>query len=97
MLKCRDIVHKADDYLEGKLSTKQKLGFRMHLFMCKYCNQYIKKLTFTIAGLKNTQKTPSVDDQELDHIYDLVKKQQKSANKNAQDETPITQAKNQHK
>lgn len=48
MLKCKQLVNQSSEYLDGNLSAVQKLNFRLHLFMCKHCRNYVSHLRTTV-------------------------------------------------
>lgn len=52
MLKCRDIEAMASDYLDKNLSMRQRMAFKLHLFLCHNCRHYIKQLKTTISSLR---------------------------------------------
>lgn len=64
MLKCREIEQMASDYLDKDLSFQQRMAFRMHLFLCHNCRQYLRQLKTTISSvqLMSTKQTVIVDD-----------------------------------
>jgi len=73
MLKCKDIVSLSDRYIDGELTFKQRISFRMHLALCKHCNKYIKQMSLVICKLKSTpSKCDCADDSEIDAIYNLI-------------------------
>lgn len=79
MLKCRDIESMASDYLDKKLSLRQRLAFKMHLFLCHNCRNYIRQLRTTVASIRlMPKKQPIVIDQ---HVKDLAQQLKESAQK----------------
>lgn len=51
MLNCRDVTERATEYLEGTLSWKARLQFRLHLALCRFCRRYVEQLRLTIRAL----------------------------------------------
>ncbi len=51
MLTCRDLTEQCTDYLEGRLPFGQRLGFQLHLAMCRHCRAYLRQLRATIHAL----------------------------------------------
>lgn len=49
MLKCRDVAHKASDYLDGNQTLGQRLAVAFHLLMCGHCRAFIHHLRTTLA------------------------------------------------
>lgn len=47
MLKCRDVLEQADAYLANEMTSWQRVGFRMHLGLCRHCRRYLKNLRLT--------------------------------------------------
>jgi anti-sigma factor ChrR (cupin superfamily) len=72
MLKCRDIAKHADDYIDGKLSFRQRLSFRFHLLICKNCHRYINKLSKMVGCIKHAHDNEP-DQSEIDEVYRLIK------------------------
>lgn len=52
MLKCRDIEQLASDYLDKDLSFRQRMAFKMHLFVCHNCRNYVRQLKTTISSIR---------------------------------------------
>lgn len=48
---CKDVTEHASDYLEKNLSFRQRLGYKVHLFICVSCRRYLTQLKLTIATL----------------------------------------------
>jgi|TARA_R100000935_G_scaffold22299_1_gene41148 predicted anti-sigma-YlaC factor YlaD len=52
MLKCRQIEQLASDYLDKDLSFRQRMAFKLHLFICHNCRNYVRQLKITITSIK---------------------------------------------
>lgn len=52
MLMCRDLARIASDYIDGELTTKEKLSVRIHLMMCRHCRSFIGNLRASIALMR---------------------------------------------
>ena len=50
-LVCQQAVELVTDYLEGKLSRRQRRRFESHLRGCPNCHQYLEQMRQTIAAL----------------------------------------------
>jgi predicted anti-sigma-YlaC factor YlaD len=50
-LVCQQAVELVTDYLEGKLSRRQRRRFETHLRACPNCRQYLEQMRQTIAAL----------------------------------------------
>jgi predicted anti-sigma-YlaC factor YlaD len=55
---CREITELVTDYLEGRLSLKQQLGFRMHVGKCKDCRAYLRQMKTTVRALGRMPAEP---------------------------------------
>ena len=44
MITCHDIRDESPEYLDGDQSLLRRLGFRMHLLMCRACRAYVKQV-----------------------------------------------------
>jgi len=51
MLTCRDISELVTDYQERALPLRQRLGVRLHLFLCAACRRYFDQMHKTVALL----------------------------------------------
>jgi anti-sigma factor RsiW len=48
-LSCKEIVELVTDYLEGKLSRRDRKRFERHLAACDGCTAYLEQMRRTIA------------------------------------------------
>jgi hypothetical protein len=55
MYPCSQIQEFVFDYAEGKLDTKVALRFKMHIAICKNCNEYVR-LYQTTADIRKFRK-----------------------------------------
>lgn len=64
MLKCREIEQLASDYLDKDLSFRQRIAFKMHLFVCHNCRNYVRQLKSTIFSIRlmPVKQTVVIDD-----------------------------------
>jgi hypothetical protein len=57
MLKCKEASQLVSRALDEKLSMRERIELKFHLFICKYCstfNQQLKTLTIAISKLRKT-------------------------------------------
>ena len=47
MLSCKQIVAKSDKFLDRELTFKDRVQYRIHLFMCQHCQRFIKQLALS--------------------------------------------------
>jgi len=80
MLKCRDIEAMTSDYLDKNLSRRQRMAFRLHLFLCHNCRNYIKQLRITVASIRLMPAKQSVVID--DRVKNLAQLLRENADKN---------------
>lgn len=51
MLTCRQLTELVTDYLEGRLSLRQRLRFEVHVGMCSHCRAHLRQMKQTIRTL----------------------------------------------
>lgn len=62
MLTCRDLSELASELLEGRALWTDRLAARAHLFVCRFCREYLKQLQLTIATVHSIRPPePPVD------------------------------------
>lgn len=44
MLACREVTELVTDYVEGRLSTWDRIRFRLHVSMCRHCREYVREM-----------------------------------------------------
>ena len=54
-LACREAVEIVTDYLEGRLSRRDRRRFEAHLQGCDGCEEYLRQIQATIRILGNVQ------------------------------------------
>lgn len=52
MLNCHDVTRRASDYLDGALPWRTRVEMRMHLWMCRFCRQYVQQLALVVRTLR---------------------------------------------
>jgi anti-sigma factor RsiW len=48
-LTCQELAELVTDYLEGALSRRKRLCFRLHIAGCRNCARYVEQMRTTIA------------------------------------------------
>ena len=51
MLTCRELTELITNYMEGRLSFRQRLRIQMHLGMCRHCRRYLRQMKSTVRLL----------------------------------------------
>ena len=44
MYNCKEVTRMVSESLDRKLPLHQRMGIRVHLFMCKFCSRYRRQL-----------------------------------------------------
>jgi len=52
VLSCHDIHEMTSDYLEKRLSLKQRINYRLHMFFCHDCQRFLAQFRTTIRTLR---------------------------------------------
>jgi predicted anti-sigma-YlaC factor YlaD len=60
-LTCKEVVELVTDYLEGALSTEDRLDFERHLVWCSWCRDYLDhvRTTIELTGKPDEIEPPS--------------------------------------
>ncbi|MBI5708851.1 MAG: zf-HC2 domain-containing protein [Candidatus Eisenbacteria bacterium] len=65
MLRCREVVSLAGDYIERRLRLRRRLAVLLHLAMCRGCRAYIEQLRLTLLALASRPRTaPAADERD---------------------------------
>ena len=72
MITCRELADFIQGYLDGELSVRERLAFRMHLALCRACRAYLKTYEEAVRMGKQAFDTSS-DAIPEDVPEDLVK------------------------
>lgn len=57
-LKCRDLVAKASEYLDGELTAPERRRFEMHQQECPGCRGAVTSLQRTVEGIRRLSREP---------------------------------------
>ncbi len=77
MLSCQQVTELVTDYVEGELSTWQRMRFQMHLGMCGHCRRYLKQMQVTVDSLGHMPAEPipaDVNDELMRRFHDWKNK-----------------------
>jgi anti-sigma factor RsiW len=66
-MNCQQITQLITDYLEARLSLRQRLRFQLHLGTCRHCRAYLRQMRTTIrlAGHLPDEPLPAALQAEL--------------------------------
>lgn len=67
MLTCRETTSLISQSLDAKLSLRQRIAVRIHLFMCRFCSRFKKQLYF----IRDATEWFNIDDNEGEDIQRL--------------------------
>jgi predicted anti-sigma-YlaC factor YlaD len=74
MLTCKQLVENSSDYLDARLSLRERLSVRLHLAMCVNCRRFIRQMKFSQAVIRQLPDAPVP---EIDALVEkLVSRQQ---------------------
>jgi predicted anti-sigma-YlaC factor YlaD len=67
MLVCREVTELVTDFVEGRLSTWDRLRFQLHVGMCRHCREYLRQMKTTqrLLGQVPPQPPPPEVEAEL--------------------------------
>ncbi len=65
MLKCKDVVAKATDYVDKELSWSQSMSMAMHLLLCGHCRRFIKYFKLSLQTLKSKKIISAENEKQL--------------------------------
>jgi hypothetical protein len=74
VLKCRDISHKAGDYVEEQLTFKSRLSYSFHLILCGHCRLFLRHFRATIAYTRAINNDDQPSDQQVSAILEKALK-----------------------
>ena len=72
-LSCAEVVELVTDYLEGRLSSEERLRFDEHVSGCDGCVAYLEQMRVTIATagrLRESDLPPELEERLLDTFRD---------------------------
>jgi cytidine deaminase len=68
MLKCRDVVHQASDFVDKNLPWHRALGIRMHVMICAHCRRFMRHFNTTIKVARAVDKQEATETEVNDVI-----------------------------
>jgi len=72
-LACVEVVELVTDYLEGRLSRRQRRRFEKHLAGCSACSTYLEQMRRTIA-VAGSVEPEQLDPEALSELTDLFRR-----------------------
>lgn len=72
MLSCKEISELASDHIDHKLPFFKRMQFRMHLFMCHKCRQFVEQMQLTIDTISQIKPLPPEPSQVDDQVAKLM-------------------------
>jgi len=67
MFNCKEATRLVSESLDRKLPFHQRIGIRVHLFMCKFCSRYEKQLMF----LRKASRIQTMHDEDTESYMSL--------------------------
>ncbi|WP_133493377.1 zf-HC2 domain-containing protein [Alcanivorax sp. 24] len=69
MLKCTEVVQRADALVDGTpLSFAERLALRSHLMLCRHCRRYVRQLKALTEHLREHTLVEPLDDETVNAI-----------------------------
>lgn len=65
MLKCKDIGYLSSDYIDGNMTTSQRMSLRLHITICGHCRRFIRQFNLLHKTLPQ-YRFIEPDDQQID-------------------------------
>ena len=72
-LVCRQAIELMSDYLEGALSTPDRVRLEAHLSDCPHCSEYLAQLRVTIDAL-GTAVPDDLPEEAVDELVNLYRR-----------------------
>lgn len=63
MLSCKEITEKSSAYVDGDLSLRERLQYRLHLMMCHHCRTFVHNFKAGVAMLRRVRQASTHDEQ----------------------------------
>jgi anti-sigma factor RsiW len=67
MFSCKDVSERASAYVSREMSAWERAQYRLHLFICHDCRNFIAQFRATLGALRGrkTSADPAVVDQQV--------------------------------
>jgi len=49
MFQCKDVAEEANNYIDGDLPLRKRIGLFFHLVICSCCRNYLQQIRSTIS------------------------------------------------
>jgi anti-sigma factor RsiW len=72
-LVCRDAVELVTDYLEGRLSRRNRRRFEAHIAACRNCRSYLEQIRQTIAATGRIE-VEDLDPEVQDELIEMFRR-----------------------
>lgn len=59
MFSCKDITERASDYVDRRMSLVERMQYRLHVFICHRCREYLDQFRAMIAALRSARRAPA--------------------------------------
>lgn len=74
MLKCKDVVERADALVDNTpLGWRERFALRMHLLMCHHCRRYVRQLQALVSSLRRPPSETTSQDK-IEAVLDKLDK-----------------------
>ncbi len=76
MLSCQEITELVTDYVEGAMSTEERLRFETHIGLCRHCRAYLNQMRDTAKMLERLTEQP-VPEPVMDELREKLREWKK--------------------
>jgi len=56
ILTCKQLVRRATDAREGRLSAFDRAGYKLHLLRCRHCRTYVAQMDTVVEALRGAPR-----------------------------------------
>jgi anti-sigma factor RsiW len=57
-MRCVEVVELVTDYVEGRLTLRERVRFELHLWACGACRAYLRQMRHTVQALGRVRRAP---------------------------------------
>jgi hypothetical protein len=72
MFQCKDVAEEANNYINGDLPWRKRIGLFLHLVICSCCRNYLQQLRQTITAV-SLVKPKEQDTTDLDSYAEKLR------------------------
>ena len=71
---CQQVAEQASQYLDGQLTSGQRIKMRIHLMMCHQCRKFMEQFDVTVGTIKKLGDNKELSESEVnDQVHRILK------------------------